>query len=221
MIAAELNKLLRKCLTDEIQERKGQSLYSGIDTLTRGKFYFLGFNPRTDDANVQLRHERFDRTNWSAYTQQCWTHENCTCPRIGEDRHQKNVRRIMCELGLKPEETFATNLIFVESRGVKEIKADPLFKTYLEACWRVHQKMLAEIKPKYIMCLGNGERDSAFSSVREKAVDAEKEARHLKFKSFVGVFHLDDGHTLEAKVIGVKHPSYPMSPRGLREFVGS
>jgi hypothetical protein len=229
MIAAELKKVM-DCLTHEIRKRKGQFLYSGIDTLRPGKFYFLGFNPRTDDANVVLCDERLDRTDWSAYSKQCWTHGDCDrkCPRIGEDQHQKNVQRIMCELGLKPEETFATNLIFVESRGIKEIKADPCFETFLGACWRVHKKMLAEVEPDYIVCLGNNKekRKSAFSSVQERAVRTENyleefTSKDLRYrKRFDGTFELDDGRILKAKVIGVKHPSYPMSPRGLRAFIG-
>ena len=128
-----LKQLLTEYLPDEILEKKGQILYSGIDTLRPGRFYFLGLNPRTDDANVVLSHERLDRTDWSAYTQQCWRHKDCNpeCPKFAEDGHQKNVQRIMCELGIKPEQTFATNLIFVESRNTQELVTDPLFQAYL------------------------------------------------------------------------------------------
>jgi hypothetical protein len=121
----------------------------------------------------------------------------------------------MSELGLKPEETFATNLIFVESQNAKEIYDPVLF----EACWRVQKKMLAEVRPKYIVCLGNGESLSAFSLVRRKADSRVKETGCQQFKSFVGGFHLDGGLDLTAKVIGVRHPSYPMSAKGLRGWV--
>jgi hypothetical protein len=233
MTETELKQLLKESLPDEILKgRAGQILYSGIDTLRAGKFYFIGFNPAADDTNHPLQEMRLPDKNWSAYTCQCWMDKGqCdpkTCSRTGEEKHQKNVQRIMCELGIKPEETFATNLIFVESRGIKEIKADPLFETYLEACWRVHRKMLAEVNPDYIVCLGNkkGKRESTFSFFQEQAFRTENylqefTSRDSRYrKRFDGTFKLDDSHTLEAKVVGVKHPSYPMSPRGLRDFIG-
>jgi hypothetical protein len=39
----------------------------------------------------------------------------------------------------------------------------------------MHKKMLAEIRPKYIVCLGNGENDSACSLVRKMAYDVKNE----------------------------------------------
>ena len=59
--------------------------------------------------------------------------------------------------------------IVAESEKVGELKINPKCDTYVEECWCVHKKMLAVVRPKYIVCLGNGESDSAFSLVREKA----------------------------------------------------
>jgi hypothetical protein len=219
MTDTELRELLTECLPDAVLKSDGQILYSGIDTLKPGSFYFVGFNPAADGTNPLLCDVPLDRKQWSAYTQQCWTHKHCdlnVCPKVGKKPHQLRVQAIMSELGLRSETTFATNLIFVESRNAKQIYDDVLF----EACWRVHKKMLAEIKPKYIVCFGNGESLSAFSLVRRKADSREKEARNREFKSFVGTFCLGDRFNLTAKVIGLRHPSYPMSPRGLRDFVG-
>jgi uracil-DNA glycosylase len=131
----------------------------------------------------------------------------------------------MAELGLQAEETFAANLIFVESRNTEKIKEE-IRNGLFETCWQVHQKMLAVVRPKYIVCLGNGESDSAFSFVREKAADIkeeklskEKVGRYVAFKTFVGKFELDDGLDLAAKVIGVLHPSRWKCPHVLRERV--
>jgi hypothetical protein len=129
-----LRKILAECLSREILNRGGQILYSGIDTLRPGSFYFVGFNPAADGTNGLLQEMRLHDKNWSAYTRQCWMCKGkCdpeACPHTGEAKHQKNVQRIMCELGLKPEEALATNLVFVESSGI--IKADPHFETYLQ-----------------------------------------------------------------------------------------
>jgi hypothetical protein len=222
MSDTRLQAILTDCLPSAILKRHGQILYSGTDTLRAGSFYFLGFNPAADGTNPPLHDLPLNRKHWSAYTRQCWYDEWCDarCPKIGKRPHQRRVQSIMSELGLQPEETFATNLIFIESRNVKELNAAPLFHTYLEACWQVHKRMLAVVDPRYIVCLGNGEKDSSFSFVREKAESRENEARYLNFKSFDGVFHLNDGISLSAKVIGVRHPSRPMSAIGLRHFIG-
>jgi hypothetical protein len=222
MADTRLQTILTDCLPSAILSRNGQILYSGIDTLRAGSFYFLGFNPAADGTNPPLNNLPLNRKHWSAYTRQCWYDQGCDalCPKVGKRPHQQRVKGIMSELGLQPEETFATNLIFVESQNIEELKADPLFQIYLDACWKAHKRMLAVVKPLYIVCLGNGEKDSAFSFVREKADGRENEARCLNFKSFDGIFHLNDDFSLSAKVIGVRHPSRPMSPKGLRGFIG-
>jgi len=87
---------------------------------------------------------------------------------------------------------------------------------------------LAEIKPKFIVCLGNGKgkQQSAFGFVRGTAA-VRPDSYHEEFagdsryrKKFVGTFALGDGEALEATVVGVRHPSYPTSPRALRGFIG-
>lgn len=228
MTDTELRRLLTEPLGDVFLQRNGQILYSGIDTLRPGDFYFVGFNPAADGTNPRLCEVPLDRQHWSAYTQQCWKHkheESAVCSDAGRAPHQRRVQGIMAELGLQAEETFAANLIFVESRNTEEIKEE-IRNGLFETCWQVHQKMLAVVRPKYIVCLGNGESDSAFSFVREKAADIkeeklskEKVGRYVAFKTFVGKFELDDGLDLAAKVIGVLHPSRWKCPHVLREWV--
>lgn len=226
----ELRNTLAEFLTKDVLNKKGQTLYSGIDTLRPGDFYFVGFNPAADDTNDPLQELRLHDNNWSAYTCQCWMDKGQCDPKIcfktGKAKHQKNVKHIMSELGLNPKTTFATNFVFVESDNVRELKRDPLFRTYVDTCWLVHKKMLAVVRPKYILCLGNGESGSAFSLVRDKAEDIrngkqsnEKVGRNIVFKSFVGTFRLDDVSDLTAKVIGVLHPSRWRCPQGLRDWV--
>lgn len=220
---------------EDIRKRNGVLLNSGIDTLRGGDFYFVGFNPAPGrgpgSTNYPLQKLRMHDKNWTAYTCECWMCKGqCDpkrCPKTGEAKHQKNVKHIMSQLDRNPKTTFATNFIFVESVSVKELQRDPLFQTYVDKCWLVHKKMLAVVRPKYIVCLGNGESGSAFSLVRDKAKDIRnpKESNKQKgqpkaFKSFVGTFHLDDGiEPLPAKVIGVLHPSRWRCPEGLSDWV--
>jgi hypothetical protein len=39
----------------------------------------------------------------------------------------------------------------------------------------VHKKILEVVRPGYIVCLGNGEADSAYSLARKKAYDVKNE----------------------------------------------
>jgi hypothetical protein len=90
-------------------------------------------------------------------------------------------------------------------------------------------KMLAEIQPDYIVCLGHNDEKgrSAFSLVREKSEErpkvlpSEETVRgYPAFKKFKGKFLVGGGGSLTPTVVGVVHPSYAESPPGLREFIG-
>jgi hypothetical protein len=222
----ELQAVLMRYFGGFLRER-GQILYSGIDTLRPGPFYFLGFNPAKDGTNPLLSDVRLDRTEWSAYTKQCWycplSPRGCAngCAKAGKKPHQKQVVRIMSELELVPEKTFATNLIFVESKTTAEMVIHD--SRLLDSCWCVHQKMLAVVKPSYIVCLGNGEKPivSVFRTLGGIAHDQKEMRASGRFKSFVGTFHLNEAPPLTATVIGVPHPSYPpWNSTGLRGFIG-
>lgn len=235
MTEADLRALLG-CLPEKVLERKGQILYSGIETLERSQpdYYFLGFNPAADGTNPTLQsliRSEFQlcRRNWSAYTAQCWTHEagKCPsdpCPSAGRKPHQRRVQKIMRELGIRPEETLAANLIFVESEDIKQLKTDPIFDACAQTCWRVHEGIIAAVRPKCIVCLGNGESDSAYSFVRarckvirEKKSD-EKVGSCSAFKAFHGELHLCSAEPFVLTVVGVLHPSYFEPRPGLHAF---
>src|ERR1035441_10064151 len=139
MTDTELRRLLTESLGDVFLQRNGQILYSGIDTLRPGDFYFVGFNPAADGTNPRLCEVPLDRQHWSAYTQQCWKHkheESAVCSDAGRAPHQRRVQGIMAELGLQAEETFAANLIFVESRNTEKIKEE-IRNGLFETCWQV------------------------------------------------------------------------------------
>jgi hypothetical protein len=238
MMCKELKSMLRVDLAG-IENERGHVLYSGLDTLSSGTFYFMGFNPAADGTNPLLSSPELHEEEWSAYTKQCWMHPNNSCisnpcPQAGKTKHQKNVQRIMTLIGIKPERTFATNFIFVESTDVQAMLNHPSFGAYIETCWKVHKKLLAEVEPQYIVCLGHAdeERKSAFSLVREMAeLDGGKQpvvsrseqvvGRCPVFKSFVGSFDLgrDVKKLKNVKVVGVLHPSRWRCSEGLHEFI--
>ncbi len=103
MTDAEFRTIVESCLPEAIRRQNGQLLYSGIETLSPGDFYFVGFNPAKDGTNPCLDNAPLHMHDWSAYTKQCWECADCPpdCPHIGKPFHQKNVKNIMSELGLQ------------------------------------------------------------------------------------------------------------------------
>jgi hypothetical protein len=195
----------------------GQIIYSGIDTLRPGDFYFIGSNPGVDRSNRVLKELPLNMENWSAYTQQCWRCGELTgCTKHSKTFHQNNVVALMVELGLRPEDTFATNLIFREGLKPKLAYADVDMNRY----WRLHRRLLMKVKPKYIVCLGNNlDKDeySAFRIVRALADKKTKVVKREQGKFFRAAFNLEGGG-ITPMVIGVRHPSYPgMIIQGLSE----
>jgi hypothetical protein len=217
MNQTELRKILELHIGDSLT-KKGQVLYSGIETLTRGKFYFIAFNPAIDPSNRELRTIPLGRTNWSAYKDQCWTcGEWNACKRHSQKRHQKQAIKIMKELGIdRPEKVFAINLVFEESAGIDDVYARDRLHRY----WAVHQHILAEVRPEIIVCFGKQDPKSAFGFLRSVARRHDPVCVKGGFKRFSGTFDLVRGGSLTTTVIGVLHPSYPSCVDGLREFAG-
>ena len=212
----QLRHVLQDCLGGRFTTVMGQILYSGIDTLTTGDYYFLGFNPAADGTNRILSQTALNANRWSAYIDQCWTcGEHRGCKQHRRKPHQNRVQAIMEALEQDPWKTFASNVIFAESATARELDRADLF----EPCWCVHQHLLAIVKPKCIVCLGNGEQLSAFSLVRQKAENRTQERSLGRLKSFRGTFALGPKDTLYATVVGVPHPSRWNGASGLREFV--
>jgi len=185
-----LKAVLERYLADHLC-RSGQVLYSGIDTLRPGRYYFLAFNPAADGTNPRLRDVPLGRTEWSAYVDQCWhcdsdRRDDCGHP---PTRHQARLAGIMAALGRDPRGTFATNLFFVESRTAEDLNVGELWNPH----WAVHREMLAVVVPERIVCIGNGEELSAFALLREAAGRVEQEEQQDRLKGFVGTFDLGRG----------------------------
>jgi len=229
----ELNQLLREVLGNDAALR-GWVPYSGLDTLERGPYYFMGYNPREDQANKPLLETTGNARDWSAYTQQCW---ECSSPapcqhmnaarRLKEGTaHQDRVIELARLLGTKPECIFSANAIFVESRRARELKnADELW----QKCWRVHQRFLALVRPKWIICLGNGEKFSSFQLMKRRAAEPVNvsnpcdNGRSLDYrmgKLFHASFDTGDTSPLnDVQVLGVPHPSRFPIPDCLKQFI--
>ncbi len=130
--------------------------------------------------------------------------------REGEAPHQKRVKeyaRLLGEPDIK--RVFAANAIFLRSRDQGSFpNANEMWKR----SWPVHQFFLSIVRPKFIVCLGNGDGMSSFSLLASVANGIPRHSYFGQKKSFRdgkwfdGVFDVDGGQ-LVCKVIGVPHPS--------------
>ena len=115
---------------------------------------------------------------------------------------------------------FSANILFVRTSkgGDLPCKGTEEYGTLLTDCWNVHQRFLSIVRPKLIVCLGNG-RDSAFSKLKdqlkvlpkdEKSQDFQSPKRRRKF--YIRWFDMSikpgSGQEFNFRVVGVPHPSW-------------
>ena len=248
----ELNQLLKEMLREDACWR-GWVPYSGLDTLKQGDYYFMGYNPGEGWDNGPLLETTNNLKDWSAYTQQCWRccrtrckhaplgecyspcrhspceHMECS-GRLREDkrkRHQNNVIKLMRLLGREPERIFSANAIFIESSKAKDLQdADRLW----QKCWRVHQKFLALVRPKWVVCLGNGEELSSFQLMKQMATKPVQKVlnpcnpdcppHYRTGKLLHASFDLGDAFPLnDVNLLGVPHPTRFTISDSLEHFI--
>jgi len=239
MDRSELKALVENALGSHA-DRPGSVLYSGLDTVARGEFYIMGYNPAGDPTTTPICVlPTDDRIRDNAYTMECW-HKHCTppCEHLGPDRrlktgaavkHQSNVQKL-CE-ALHPgldaiaatERTFSCNAIFASSAKSGGVDATD----WWPKCWPVHQRFLSIVRPRWIITLGRGWQMSTFALLMIKAGktyedvqstgDGRRDGRH-----FAAELPLGGGgnERLPVNVLGVPHPSYYAISDGLKTFIG-
>ncbi len=194
-------------------DKSGAVLYNGWSTLSERTLYVMGLNPGGDEKDHldnTIRKSLIERCwQYSAYEAECW---GSFCR--GKSPHQMRVKRLCAMFGCSPVDVFAANAIFVRTCNSRRI--DP---SLWAKCWPIHQWFLSVVKPKVVLCLGNGEGLSPFSLLRQACENPD-------FVKIDGGFR--NGRWFRARVpavggadtvvVGVPHPSrFPISPR-LEEF---
>lgn len=227
----ELNELLSTHLGKDVGEW-GWVAYSGLDTIRKGRFYIMGYNPRIDGANLPLLQTTGNASRWSAYNKQCWCidrpcngHYDSEGYVLNPTLHQRRVTELMCWLGSKPEEIFSANAIFIQSKTVQALEHR---SDRWRNCWAVHQELLAIVRPEWIITLGNGKHRSSFQLLKEKAgleavvtaivPDTPRNAFRAG-RRFDATLELAHGELFKTKVLGLPHPSRFSYPQALKEFI--
>ena len=215
----------------------------GVSTaaLAPGRFYIMGLNPGGDPqthGEWTIRKSISDvELGWSAHTHDCWQdHRGGTCEHLDENgrvkdpflsRHQRNVLRAYDAIGATPGEVVTTNAIFARSSSEATLHAATGLTAWQwwETCWPVHQRMIAEVRPEFIVTLGKGLGTSAFGflmnkmDVKRNAIRALGDNRALDGRTFSGTLPLVGGEEFATRVLGLPHPSYYCVGDRLREAI--
>ena len=208
---------VRQHLGDD-SNKSGDVLYNGWDTLRPSNgLYIMGFNPGGDPTQIETSVvESLEKLNDNhcSYKDECW---GKSCPKdcrnkehFGIKPHQKRVKHLAKVFGYEVEEVFAANAIFIRSKTQGHLQKNPdLFKK----CWLIHQLFLSIVKPRVILCLGNGWVRSSFALlIKELEIEPNQVRRYGHVKAFSCAIAVSDRETINSHVIGVRHPSRFFDP---------
>lgn len=217
----ELKDLLQEIRKElePVLKKSGTVFYSGRQTLGNGNFYLMGLNPGGDpgdlsEGTIGASLDKWEeyRPDWSAYIHDNWTK---TLGNEGNAQHQRNVR-YLCEevLNESSANVFSANAIFLRSQDFSKLEISGQF---LSQYCKLHVRFLREVKPRVLICLGNGP-GSSFDLVREwigGKLDVKSEPCGFRGRARVFVRWVDAnaqvglfGGTRSLRILGVPHPSH-------------
>lgn len=211
MQKSELPNIARNALEQgNLLDKKGGILYSSQETLKPGPVYLLGYNPGGDpEQNLtgptlgMCADALLTRTE-NEYLCGKWINGRDGQPAAGQALLQRRVNALLKAIGLNTADVCASNLIFQQSKNIREISPDKA-----NACWKVHEAIIEIIQPRLIIAIGNG-YPSAYSYLRDRLKPSENTedtdyAQHgnWKRKGFQTLIHGRNTY-----IAGIPHLSY-------------
>jgi len=142
-------------LPSAVLKRSGSIFYSGKEAFVgRKTLYVLGLNPGGTPAEVPTTTiadsiNKFRRCDepWSEYLES-WEEAD-----PGTWGLQPRILHMLHLLGLDPRAVPSSNVVFVQSRGEKELGLEKA--ELLEACWPLHQAVIDNLHIRTILCFGS------------------------------------------------------------------
>ena len=138
-------------------DRSGKVFYSGRNAFSSPcPIYMLGVNPggapdnyleETVGIHTRSVLQEFS-DDWSAYRDESW--EGAVPGTYGM---APRVLHLLQRLGMSPGSVPASNLVFVRSAREAHIKRSDM-ATMADACWPFHEKVIASLKPRVVLCFG-------------------------------------------------------------------
>ena len=186
-------------------EYNGGILYSSKDTLKKGDIYFMGYNPGGlgGAGSIEEDIKNLSSRKINAYLDEEWEPNGKKCQK-GEAPLQKRVRYFFEKIDIDIKDVCSTNLIFAQSRNAGGVS----YPDDADKCWKVHEYLIKEVvKPKTIICMGNGEGESAYAYLWSKYSPNKEESITANHGSWRIKAFQTEGETPKW-VIGLPHFSY-------------
>lgn len=150
---------IRKSVDDlpaAILKRSGSIFYSGKEAFVgRKDLYILGLNPggmpaEVPTATIADSIDEFKRSEkpWSEYSDKSWEDAD-----PGTWGLQPRILHMLGRLGLDPRAVPSSNVVFVQSRGEKELGLEKA--ELLKSCWPLHQAVIDNLNIRTTLCFGS------------------------------------------------------------------
>lgn len=141
-------------LPPAVLKRSGSIFYSGKEAFVgRKALYILGLNPGGIPSEVPTT-TIADSINEFKQRDEPWTEylESWEDADPGTWGLQPRILHMLDRLGLDPRAVPSSNVVFVQSRGEKELGLEKA--ALLESCWPLHQAVIDNLSIRTILCFG-------------------------------------------------------------------
>jgi hypothetical protein len=200
-------------LGPDISRLPGRVLYCGLSAFRDGQLYVMGLNPGGDPSSHDSILDDLQGTrpdDYSAYLCEVW-------PRYAAGRapHQRRVAEVCGLLGHEDmRRVFSTNAIFAGTKRAADITTLDALYGLSAKCWPVQKWFLSIVRPRTIVCLGNGALSSfgllaGWLKMSRDAIASCGPSRSFRDgKWFDAQIHLEGVvPSSKVRVIGIPHPS--------------
>jgi len=160
MIAIEL--IREKLKEIGFSNEPGAILYSGNETIKKGKFYFLGANPgghsdqkvgkHPDTVENQLLRKNTS-SDFNEYFDARWQIRGREPSLPGKALLQRRIKFLFDQINVALREVLSTNLVFVRSATLEEFHLS--WNDAARECWKIHEILLSEVCPEIIITYGS------------------------------------------------------------------
>ena len=132
----------------------GAAIYSGDETLKKGKYLFFGLNPGGVAKEMETVQQHFFRKTdrFNEYCDGEWAPGGNKKPRGGAIL-QRRAQYLFGSLVGNPRHVCAANLVFVRSRNVRGLSEG--FHNLANQCWPFHRKLFEIVDPEAVLLMGN------------------------------------------------------------------
>ncbi len=170
----------------------GEVYFGSLEALSAPNgLAIIGLNPGGEGLppirQHLARYRQEVKPDFSGYLDQCWHDpefsKNAVCTKcqkslaksgkVHQQRHQKTVEKIANVLGVNLRRTLALNAIWIQTpsadalrRRLSELQLPRMDQLFQQQFFPAIDALLSRCETRFVLCLGNGASESAFSFFR-------------------------------------------------------